>query len=57
MARPCFGPLARREPRIQKVFWFLLRDMEKDLLGPESSMGLFKHDGTPRPALEAFRLR
>ena len=49
--------LARREPRIQKVFWFLLRDMEKDLLGPESSMGLFKHDGTPRPALEAFRLR
>ncbi len=49
--------MASQEPRIQKVFWFLLRDMAKDLLGPESSMGLFRHDGTPRPALEAFRPR
>lgn len=45
---------AAREPRIQRVFWFTLRDMEKDLLGPESSMGLFKHRGAPKPALEAF---
>jgi hypothetical protein len=49
--------LAAREPRIQKVFWFLLRDMEKDLLGPESTMGLFKHDGTTRPALKSFSRR
>lgn len=46
--------LAGREPRIQRVFWFLLRDMAKDLLGPESSMGLFKYNGVPRPALEPF---
>ena len=47
--------LARGEPRIQRVFWFLLRDMKKDLLGPESSMGLFRYDRSSRPSLEAFR--
>jgi polysaccharide biosynthesis protein PslG len=47
--------LAAREPRIHRVFWFLLRDMEKDLLGPESTMGLFKYNGMARPALDAFR--
>ena len=47
--------LAGREPRIGRVFWFLLRDMAKDLLGPESTMGLFKHDGAARPALDAIR--
>lgn len=46
--------LAGTEPRIQRVFWFTLRDMEKDLLGPESSMGLFKYSGTRKPALETF---
>lgn len=48
---------AAGEPRIQRVFWFLLRDTEKDILGPESTMGLFKRDGVARPALEAFRRR
>lgn len=47
--------MAGREPRIQRVFWFLLRDMEKDLIGPESTMGLFKYNGVARPALEALR--
>ena len=49
--------LASGEPRIQRVFWFLLRDMEKDLLGPESHMGLFKFNGVAKPALEAFRVK
>lgn len=49
--------LAGREPRIHRVFWFLLRDMKKDLLGPESSMGLFKYNGVAKPALDAFRRR
>ena len=49
--------LVSGEPRIQKVFWFLLRDMKKDLLGPEGTMGLFKFNGVPKPALEAFRLK
>lgn len=43
----------RREPRVERVYWFLLRDMAKDLLGPEGSMGLFSHDGRPKPALDA----
>ena len=46
---------ARREPRVERVYWFLLRDMAKDLLGPEASMGVFAHDGRPRPALETLR--
>jgi polysaccharide biosynthesis protein PslG len=46
--------LARTEPQIQRVFWFTLRDMEKDLLGPESSMGLFKYSGARKPAVDAF---
>jgi hypothetical protein len=49
--------LAAREPRIRKVYWFQLRDLEQDLLGPESTMGLFKLNGVARPALEAFRRR
>lgn len=47
--------LARAEPRIKRVYWFLLRDMEGDLLGPEASMGIVKRDFTGKPALEAFR--
>jgi hypothetical protein len=47
--------LAGAEPRIDRVFWFLLRDMKKDLLGPESSMGLFKVNGEHRPALKSFQ--
>ena len=39
----------------ERVFWFTLRDMAKDLLGPESSMGIFKYDGAPKPALRAFQ--
>ena len=46
---------ARKEARIQRVFWFVLRDLEKDVLGPEGSMGLFNFQGKPKPALEAFR--
>jgi polysaccharide biosynthesis protein PslG len=46
--------LARTEPRIQRVFWFTLRDTEKDVLGPESSMGLYKYRGTRKPAVDAF---
>jgi len=45
---------AAEEPRIERVFWFLLRDMQKDLLGPEGSMGIFSYQGRPKPALQAF---
>jgi len=43
-----------KEARIERVFWFLLRDMQNDLLGPEGSMGLFSYQGRPKPALQAF---
>ncbi len=46
--------MARTEPQIERVFWFTLRDMEKDLIGPEASMGLFKYSGAHKPALEAL---
>lgn len=46
--------LAAREPQIARVFWFMLRDLDKDLLGPESSMGLFQYGGRAKPAHAAF---
>jgi GH35 family endo-1,4-beta-xylanase len=45
---------ASKEPQIKRVFWFLLRDMQNDLLGPEGSMGLFSYQGRPKPAFQAF---
>ena len=47
--------LARTEPRIKRVYWFMLRDMENNLLGPEASMGIVKRDFTEKPVFEAFR--
>lgn len=46
--------LTRAEPRIQRVHWFLLRDMEKDLLGPEGSMGIVTRNFQEKPAYHAF---
>ena len=46
--------LARQEPRIQRVFWFLLRDTKESILGPEDTMGLVTHDFQPKPAFHAF---
>lgn len=46
--------LAARERRIGRVFWFTLRDKERELLGPESSMGMFTFAGEAKPALDAF---
>lgn len=45
---------ASKEPRLERVFWFLLRDTQKDILGPEGSMGLFSYQGRTKPALRAF---
>lgn len=45
---------AKKEPRIERVFWFTLRDKHEDFLGPERSMGLFSYQGKPKPALQAF---
>jgi hypothetical protein len=45
---------AAKEPRIKRVFWFILRDMQNDLLGPEGSMGLFSYQSRPKPAFRAF---
>ena len=45
---------ASSEPRIERVFWFLLRDTQKNILGPEGSMGLFSYQGRVKPALGAF---
>ena len=45
---------AAKEPRIKRVFWFILRDMQNDLLGPEGSMGLFSYQGKPKPAFRVF---
>ena len=45
---------AAKEAGIQRVFWFMLRDMKKDLLGPEGSMGLFSYEGRPKQALDAL---
>ena len=47
--------LARAEPRIRRVFWFMLRDMEINLLGPEATMGLVRRDLSPRLAMTAFQ--
>ena len=47
--------VARTEPRIKRVYWFMLRDMENNLLGPEASMGIVKRDFTTKPVFEAFR--
>jgi polysaccharide biosynthesis protein PslG len=46
---------AKQEPRLQRVFWFVLRDLQKDSLAAESTMGLYDFQGQPKPALEAFR--
>lgn len=46
---------AQHEPRIQRMFWFLLRDMRKDIVGPTSSMGLFSHQGEIKPAGRAMQ--
>ncbi len=46
--------LTRAEPRIQRVHWFLLRDMAQDLLGPEGSMGIVTRDFQEKPAYHAF---
>lgn len=45
---------AAREPRIERVFWFTLRDLERDIVGPEASMGLFEFKGGAKPAFAAF---
>jgi polysaccharide biosynthesis protein PslG len=45
----------QKEPRIERIFWFLLRDMDRNLLGPEGSMGLFSFQGREKPALDVYR--
>jgi hypothetical protein len=47
--------LAAEEPRIQRVFWFLLRDTVKDVLGPESTMGLYGFDGRAKQSAAEFQ--
>ncbi|MEO6434925.1 MAG: glycosyl hydrolase [Tepidisphaeraceae bacterium] len=47
--------LAAKEPGIDRLYWFTLRDFERDALGPEASMGLVTYDWKPKPAFEAFR--
>ncbi len=46
--------MTRADPRIQRVHWFLLRDMAQDLLGPEGSMGIVTRDFQEKPAYHAF---
>jgi len=47
--------LASTEPGIDRLYWFTLRDLERDQLGPEASMGLLTHDWKTKPAFEVFR--
>ncbi|HOJ32550.1 MAG TPA: cellulase family glycosylhydrolase [Candidatus Hydrogenedentes bacterium] len=48
----CF---ARKELRIQRVFWFLLRDTEENILGPEETMGIVTRNFEKKPAFFAFQ--
>lgn len=45
----------RAEKQVERIFWFKLRDMKKDLLGGEGSMGLLSHEGRRKPAYDAFK--
>lgn len=47
--------VVKKEPRIQRLFWFLLRDVKKGSLPPECAMGLFSSNGEEKLALKAFR--
>ena len=42
-----------RIPYVQRVYWYTLRDADSSS-NPESNYGLFRADGTPKPAVSAF---
>ena len=47
--------LAVAEPRIERLYWFTLRDLERDILGLESSMGLLTQNWERKPAFYAYQ--
>jgi arabinogalactan endo-1,4-beta-galactosidase len=40
-------------PYIERVYWYTLRDASEST-DPEANYGLFRSDGTPKPAVKAF---
>jgi len=42
-----------RIPYVERVYWYTLRDADSSSK-PESNYGLFRADGTPKPAVDAF---
>jgi len=46
--------VTRKEPRIHRVYWFLLRDTEENILGPEETMGIVTRKFEKRPAFFAY---
>jgi hypothetical protein len=40
-------------PYVERVYWYTLRDAS-DSPDPEANYGLFRADGTPKPAVKAF---
>lgn len=52
--RETFAALAGM-PQVEKVFWFCLRDFDRDLVGPEASLGVYTLDLQPKPAVAALR--
>lgn len=43
-------------PYIERVYWYTLRDASESS-DPEANYGLFRADGTPKPAVKAFSAR
>ena len=44
-----------RIPYVERVYWYTLRDASIST-NPEANYGLFRADGTPKPAVKAFSL-
>lgn len=42
-------------PEVTRVFWFCLMDYERDIVGPEASMGLLTRELVPKPAARSLR--
>jgi hypothetical protein len=42
-----------RIPYVERVYWYTLRDASISM-NPEANYGLFRADGTPKPAVKAF---
>jgi polysaccharide biosynthesis protein PslG len=45
----------RKIPQLKAIYWFLLRDMDKALLGKEDTMGVVTVNGRRKPVFDALK--